>query len=78
MNKIKQNLYQKLQGQLSSEKTKLDVDNAYSVVKESVLSFSNFLGGNYKPTRNFGLWESQDVPTTHTLEELFKIWENEK
>ena len=35
MNKIKQELRQKLQGQLSDEKTELDVDNAYSVVKEN-------------------------------------------
>ena len=43
MNKIKEELRFKMLGQLSDEKTDLDVDNAYSVVKESVLSFNSFL-----------------------------------
>lgn len=76
MNKVKEELRQKLQGQLSDEKTELDVDNAYSVVKKSVLSFSNFLGGNFKPTNQYGLWESNDIPKTYTTDEVFKIWEN--
>ena len=86
MNKIKQNLYQKLQGQLSSEKIKLDIDNAYSVVKESVLSFNSFLRENYHS--DFETWSSNRLPIGFyqdrksydiiSIEDIFKIFENEK
>ena len=79
INKIKEELRQKLQGQLSDEKTDLDVDNAYSVVKNVAVSFSVFCAEN---TINY--YKDEDVwrmkvlkPTFKTTEELFKIWENE-
>ncbi len=79
MNKIKQELRQKLQGQLSDEKTELDVDNAYSVVKENSVLFSLFCAEN---TINY--YKDEDVwrmkvlkPTFKTTDELFKIFENE-
>jgi len=85
MNKIKQELRQKLQGQLSDEKTKLDIDNAYSVVKESALSFFNFLWENYHT--EFETWTRNSLPKGKVqnrenyniinIEELYKIWENE-
>ena len=77
MNKIKEQLRLKMLGQLSDEKTKLDIDNAYSVVKKSVLSFSNFLGGNFKPTSQYGLWENNDIPKTYTLDEIYKMWNDD-
>lgn len=77
MSKIKKQLRLKMLGQLSDEKTKEDIDNAYEVVKESVFAFSNFLCGNFKPTNNCGLWESNDIPKTYNLDELYKMWEND-
>lgn len=77
MNKIKEELRQKLLGQLSDEKTLVDVNVAYDVVKKSVLSFSNFLGGNFKPTNQYGLWESNDIPKIYTLDEIFKMWNDD-
>ena len=79
MNKIKERLRLKMLGQLSDEKTDLDVDNAYSVVKEISVSFSLFCAENYKA------YKVKDKPLTwegtmnrrYTTEELYKIWENE-
>jgi len=86
MNKIKEELRIKMLGQLSDENTKLDVDNAYSVVKESVLSFNSFLRENYHS--DFETWSSNKLPIGFyqdrksydiiSVEELFKIFENEK
>lgn len=79
MNKIKEELRLKMLGQLSDEKTKLDVDNAYGVVKENSVLFSLFCAENYKA------YKVKDKPLTwegtmnrrYTTEELYKIWENE-
>lgn len=79
MNKIKEQLRLKMLGQLSDEKTDLDVDNAYSVVKDVAVSFSVFCAENYKA------YKVKDKPLTwegnmnrrYTTEELYKIWENE-
>lgn len=76
MNKIKEQLRL---GQLSEEKTELDVDNAYSVVKNNSVLFSLFCAENYKA------YKVKDKPLTwegtmnrrYTTEELYKIWENE-
>ena len=73
MNKIKEQLRLKMLGQLSDEKTDLDVDNAYSVVKKSVLSFSNFLRENYSITYNNEV-EDNLTGDIRSAEELFKIW----
>ena len=85
MNKIKEQLRLKMLGQLSDEKTNLDVNNAYGVVKKSVLSFSNFLRENYHS--DFETWSSNKLPIGFyqdrksydiiSVEELFKIFENE-
>ena len=73
-NKLKQQLRLKMLGQLSDEKTWLDIDNAYGVCKDFSVSFLSFLARNYKPSNKVGLWESVDVPTYHTAEELFNIF----
>ena len=74
MNKIKQELRQKLQGQLSDEKTELDVDNAYSVVKNNSVLFSLFCAENcfYEDGWCNRNWRDE----AFTTEELFKIFEN--
>ena len=41
-NKLKEQLRLRMLGQLSDEKTEVDINNAYIVVKESALSFFNF------------------------------------
>lgn len=85
MNKIKEQLRLKMLGQLSDEKTDLDVDNAYGVVKKSVLSFSNFLRENYSTQKRLrrndleeNMWRLVNTDSEFTTEELFKIYENEK
>lgn len=85
MNKIKEELRLKMLGQLSDENTDLDVDNAYGVVKESVLSFSTFLRENYSTQKRLrrsdleeNMWRLTNTDSEFTTEELFKIYENEK
>jgi len=85
MNKIKEQLRLKMLGQLSDEKTNLDVNNAYGVVKKSVLSFSNFLRENYSTQKILrrsdleeNMWRLVNTDSEFTTEELFKIWEDEK
>lgn len=72
MNKIKEELRQKLQGQLSDEKTELDVNVAYSVVEKVAVSFSVFCVENcyYQD----GWWNRNWKEEPLTTEELFKIF----
>lgn len=78
MNKIKEQLRLKMLGQLSNEKTDLDVDNAYSVVRDVAISFSVFCAENYKA------YKVKDKPLTwegtmnrrYTTEELYKLFED--
>ena len=84
-NKLKEQLRLRMLGQLSDEKTELDVNNAYTVVKESALSFFNFLRENYHT--EFETWTRGSLPKGKIqskksydlldIEEVFKIWENE-
>lgn len=84
MNKIKQELRQKMLGQLSDCNTQLDVDNAYDVVKKSVLSFSLFLSENYHSDTE--TWSFNKLPLEYYqdkktydiihISEIYKIWEN--
>lgn len=75
MNKIKEELRLKMLGQLSEEKTDLDVDSAYNVVKDVAVSFSVFCAENcfYED----GWWNRNWRDEAFTTEELFKIFENE-
>lgn len=77
MNKIKQELRQKLQGQLSDEKTELDIDNAYSVVKKSVLSFSNFLCRKFEMLCVDGQHFTDITGQTYSLDEIYKMWNDD-
>lgn len=60
MNKIKEELRQKLQGQLSDEKTKIDVNVAYDVVEKVAISFSVFCAENYHT--EFETWTRNPLP----------------
>ena len=77
MNKIKEELRLKMLGQLSDEKTDLDVDNAYSVVKNVAVLFSLFCAENCH-YQGDGWWNRNWRDEAFTTEELFKIFENEK
>ena len=46
-NKLKEQLRLRMLGQLSDERTKEDIDNAYSVAIDFSLSFLTFLRENY-------------------------------
>ena len=78
MNKIKEELRQKLQGQLSDYNTQLDVDNAYSVVKKSVLSFSSFLCRKFEILGVDGQHFTDIAGNVYSLDEIFKMWKNGK
>lgn len=85
MNKIKEELRQKLQGQLSDYNTQLDIDNAYSVVKNYSVLFSLFCAENYHT--EFETWTKEPLPKGKiqdrknyniiSVEDAYKIWENE-
>lgn len=52
MNKLKEQLRLRMLGQLSDEKTEVDVNNAYDVAVDFAVSFLSFLRKNYSITYN--------------------------
>ena len=82
MNKLKEQLRLRMLGQLSDERTKEDIDNAYDVA----VSFSVFCVENYHT--EFETWTRDSLPKGKIqskksyglldIEEVFKIFENEK
>ena len=51
-NKLKEQLRLRMLGQLSDEKTNIDIDNAYGVAVDFSLSVLSFLRENYSITYN--------------------------
>ena len=47
MNKLKEQLRLRMLGQLSDEKTEVDINNAYSVAVDFAVLFTSFVGENY-------------------------------
>ena len=86
MSKLKEQLRFRMLGQLSDEATIVDIDNVYTVVKESALSFFNFLRENYHT--EFETWTRNSLPKGKVqskksydlldIKEVFKIFENDK
>ena len=86
MNKLKEQLRFKMLGQLSDERTKEDINNAYSVAVDFTLSFLTFLRENYHT--EFETWTRNSLPKGKVqskksydlldIEEVFKIFENDK
>ena len=60
MNKLKEQLRLRMLGQLSDERTKEDIDNAYSVAVDFTLSFLTFLRENYHT--EFETWTRNSLP----------------
>lgn len=58
MNKLKEQLRFKMLGQLSDERTKEDIDNAYSVAVDFAVSFSVFCAENTFNHRE-GIWREK-------------------
>ena len=52
MNKLKEQLRLRMLGQLSDEKTNIDINNAYNVAVDFSLSVLSFLRENYSITYN--------------------------
>ena len=52
MNKLKEQLRLRMLGQLSDEKTNIDINNAYDVAVDFSLSVLSFLRENYSITYN--------------------------
>lgn len=70
MNKLKEQLRFKMLGQLSDERTKEDIDNAYSVAVDFAVSFSVFCAENTLNYRE-GIWRMKKLkPEFKTTEEL--------
>lgn len=55
-NKLKQQLRERMLGQLSSEKTEVDVNNAYEVAVEFALDFVLFCAENYVHRSESDYW----------------------
>ena len=60
MNKLKEQLRFKMLGQLSDERTNLDINNAYDVAVDFTLSFLTFLRENYYT--EFETWTGDKLP----------------
>ena len=60
MNKLKEQLRFKMLGQLSDEKTNIDINNAYNVAVHFSLSFLSFLRENYHT--EFETWTRNLLP----------------
>lgn len=70
MNKLKEQLRLKMLGQLSDERTKEDIDNAYSVAVDFSLSFISFVGETTLSYKE-GIWRMKKLkPEFKTTEEL--------
>ena len=54
MNKLKEQLRLRMLGQLSDEKTEVDINNAYSVAVDFAVSFTSFLRENYSTGNKYG------------------------
>ena len=59
-NKLKEQLRLRMLGQLSDEKTNIDIDNAYDVAIDFSLSFLTFLRENYYT--EFETWTGDKLP----------------
>ena len=60
MNKLKEQLRLRMLGQLSDERTKEDIDNAYDVAVDFSLSVLSFLRENYYT--EFETWTGDKLP----------------
>ena len=69
MNKLRERFRQRLLGQLSQEKTEVDINNAVDVCRDFSTSFSVFCVRNYYHTGN-GQWK-QYKGKHYTTEELY-------
>lgn len=78
MNKLKEELRLKLLGQLSDDKTELDIDNAYEVCVKFTVSFSLFCAENSFYVGG-DLWTLNDRVGFLTTKELLTLYlENER
>lgn len=74
MNKLKEQLRLKMLGQLSDEKTEVDVNNAYDVAVDFCLSFTSFVGENILSYKE-GIWRMKKLkPEFKTTEELINFF----
>ena len=70
MNKLKEQLRLRMLGQLSDERTKEDIDNAYDVAVDFAVLFTSFVGENTLSYKE-GIWRMKQLkPEFKTTEEL--------
>ncbi len=81
-NKLKEVLRFKMLGQLSHEKTELDIESAYGVCKDFTLSFLTFLRENYHSDTEawsfdklpIGFYQDKITYDIISVEEIFNIF----
>ena len=78
MNKLREQFRQRLLGQLSDEKTTVDINNAVDVCKNFSLSFISFLRENYSTRDRWesypldeNTWRCLETDKEFTTEELY-------
>ena len=70
MSKLKEQLRFKMLGQLSDEKTNIDINNAYSVAVDFAVLFTSFVGETTLSYKE-GVWRMKKLkPEFKTTEEL--------
>lgn len=76
-NKLKEQLRFKMLGQLSDERTKEDINNAYDVAVDFFLSFLTFLRENYSTQKRLrrsdledNMWRLINTDSEYTTEEV--------
>ena len=70
MNKLKEQLRFKMLGQLSDEKTNIDINNAYNVAVDFAVLFTSFVGETTLSYKE-GVWRMKKLkPEFKTTEEL--------
>ena len=72
-NKLKEVLRFKMLGQLSHEKTELDIESAYDICKDFSVYFSLFCAENYTHNSDSNFWWD-GFGVRYTTEELFNIF----
>jgi hypothetical protein len=78
MNKLREQFRQRLLGQLSDDKTEVDLNNAVDVCKDFNLSFISFLRENYSTQNRLrrsdlkeDMWRLINTDSEYTTEELY-------
>ena len=79
MNKLKEELRLKMLGQLSNDKTELDINNAYEVCVKFAVLFSKFFAENcfeLFDSKTYYIRDHEHYNDAYAIEDIFYLWEN--